>query len=122
MVDAVIVLIILVLLFFALKGSVKHFKGEGSCCSGGSSSLLKTGEKHLDGPVVAERVIHISGMHCQNCSERVKRALDSIDGVSASVNLEDGSAYIKMDRSIDDVQLKKKVDEAGYTVLSISQK
>ena len=45
MVDAVIILIVLVLLFIALKGSVKHFKGEGACCSGSSSTLLKTAEK-----------------------------------------------------------------------------
>ena len=119
MVDALVVLIVLVLLFFAMKGSVKHFKGEGSCCSS-SSSLLSTEEKHLDGPVVAERVVRISGMHCQNCAERVKRALDSIDGVSATVNLKEETASVKMDRQLDDIILKKKIEEAGYTVLSIS--
>lgn len=119
MVDALVVLIVLVLLFFAMKGSVKHFKGEGSCCSS-SSSLLSTEEKHLDGPVVAERVVRISGMHCQNCAEHVKRALDSIDGVSAAVNLQKESANVRMDRTVDDIVLKKKIEEAGYTVLSIS--
>lgn len=122
MVDAVIILIVLVLLFIALKGSVKHFKGEGACCSGSSSTLLKTAEKHLDGPVIAERMITISGMHCQNCSERVKRALDSIYGVSAVVDLKNGTAVARMDRPIDEIVLKKKIEEAGYTVLSVSQK
>ena len=61
-------------------------------------------------------------MHCQNCSERVKRALDSIDGVSAVVDLKNGTAVARMDRPIDEIVLKKKIEEAGYTVLSISQK
>ena len=67
MVDAAIILIVILLLFLALKGSVRHFKGQGSCC-GGTSSLLKTGEKALDGPVVSERRVRISGMHCAACS------------------------------------------------------
>ena len=31
MTDAVIILVIVVFLIFALKGSIKHFKGEGAC-------------------------------------------------------------------------------------------
>ena len=41
MVDAIIVLIVIVLLIFALKGTLKHFKGESPCCGGGSG-LIKT--------------------------------------------------------------------------------
>ena len=121
MVDALIVLIVLVLLFFALKSSAKHFRGEGACCSGGST-LLKTDEKRLDGPVVAVREVRISGMHCQNCAETVKRALDSIDGVSASVDFKRGAATVKEDRTIDDIELKNKIESAGYSVLSIIQR
>ena len=49
MVDAIIVLIVIVLLIFALKGTLKHFKGESPCCGGGSG-LIKTEieEKVLD--------------------------------------------------------------------------
>ena len=118
MVDALVVLIVLVLLFFAMKGSVKHFKGEGSCCSS-SSSLLSTEEKHLDGPVVAERVVRISGMHCQNCAERVRRALESIDGVSARVDWKAGIASVDMDRSVEDHELRKAAESAGYKVVSV---
>ena len=120
MVDAIIILIVIVLLFFALKGSIRHFKGDGSCCRS-SSSLLKTDEKHLDGPVVAVREVRISGMHCENCAEKVRRAVDSIDGASASVNLSEGKATVKMDRRIDDIVIKRKIEEAGYSVESISQ-
>ena len=41
MVDAIIVLIVIVLLIFSLKGTLKHFKGESPCCGGGSG-LIKT--------------------------------------------------------------------------------
>ena len=41
MVDAIIVLIVIVLLIFALKGTLKHFKGESPFCGVGSG-LIKT--------------------------------------------------------------------------------
>ena len=40
MVDIIIVLIVIVLLGLALKGSIKHFKGEGPCCGGGGGSVV----------------------------------------------------------------------------------
>ena len=44
MVDAIIVLIVIVLLIFALKGTLKHFKGESPCCGGGSGTVKKVKE------------------------------------------------------------------------------
>ena len=119
MVDAVIVLIVLVLLFFALKGSVRHFKGESSCCSG-ASAPVRTGEKRLDGPVISVRTAKVDGMHCDACADRVKRAIDSIDGAAGAVDLKSGVATIRLDRSVDDIIIRKKIEEAGYKVVSIS--
>lgn len=49
MVDAITILIVIVLLIFALKNSLKHFRGEGGCCGGGSgASKVKMREKRLD--------------------------------------------------------------------------
>ena len=55
MVDVIIVLIVAVLIIFAARGSVRHFKGEGPCCGGGSSA--KAGEKTLSGPVMKRRTL-----------------------------------------------------------------
>ena len=117
MVDALIIIIVLVLLFIALKGSVRHFRGEGPCCGGLSSPVR---EKTLSGPVMAERRMRIDGMHCQNCAARVKKAIDEIEGAVSEVDFASGIAVVRMDRSIDDIVLKKAVEKAGYTVLSIS--
>ena len=120
MVDALIILIVLVLLFLALKGSVKHFRGEGPCCGGGSG-LVTARPKTLDGPVVAVRRVHVGGMHCGNCAERVRRAVDSLDGVACDVDLRKGIATVRLDRSVDDIAIRKKIEEAGYAVDSIEQ-
>lgn len=123
MVDAIIILVVVIILIFALKGSIKHFRGEGACCGGGSGSVKtkKAKKKTLDGPVVGRRTIRISGMHCQNCVNSVTNALNDIEGVSAKVRLKDNSAEVSYDRPVDISALKQAVEKAGFQVVSISQ-
>lgn len=120
--DAIIMVVILIVLIFAVKGSLKHFKGEGACCGGGSGSVKpkKPKKKTLDGPVIGRCTIRISGMHCQNCVNSVTSALNAIDGVSAKVNLKDNRAEVSYDRAVDESVLKQAVEGAGFEVVSIS--
>ena len=117
MVDAIIVLIVIVLLIFALKGTLKHFKGESPCCGGGSG-LIKTEieEKVLEHPAIGKKTVMVSGMHCDHC---VKSVTEAIEGASAKVNLKKEEAVVSYDREIDDDDLKKAVEEAGFKVVDI---
>lgn len=120
--DVIIILILIVILGFAVKSSIKHFKGEGACCGGGSGQVKtkRAKKKKLDGPVIGTRTIKISGMHCQNCVNSVTRALNSLDGVSAKVSLRDNSAEVSFDRSVEEDRLRRAVEDAGFEVLSIT--
>lgn len=121
MADVIVVLIVVILLVFAVKSSIKHFKGKGPCCGGGfADSGKKAKEKILDGPVIGRKTIKISGMHCQNCVNSVTNALNEIDGVSAKASLSDGSVSVSYDRTVNESELKQAVQKAGYEVLSIS--
>ena len=73
MVDIIILLIVLVIIIFAVKGTIKHFKGEGACCGGGSKGLIKTEEKKLQHPKIGEKTVKISGMHCEQQNRRRSR-------------------------------------------------
>ena len=37
--DAIILLVVVFVMIYAVKGTIKHFKGEGACCGGGSGSV-----------------------------------------------------------------------------------
>ena len=118
MVDAVILLLVLIVMIFAVKGSIRHFRGEGPCCGGGSTPVAEVNKK-LDRPVIGETVIRIGGMHCEHCRQNVAGALNRIDGVSAKVDIKKGQAVVAYDRAVDAAVLKKAVEDAGYTVVSI---
>ena len=119
MVDGIIIVIVIILLGCALKGTVKHFKGEGPCCGGGSGNTKKAKTKFLDGPVIGRRTLKISGMHCEHCVKSVTEEINKIEGASAKVNLKKEEAVVSYDREIDDDDLKKAVEEAGFKVVDI---
>lgn len=64
-----------------------------------------------------EKTMKIEGMMCAHCSGRVEKALNDLPGVTATVNLEAGTATVKGEAS--DEVLTKAVADAGYTVTSI---
>ena len=115
------VIVIVVILVFALKGSIKHMKGEGDCCGGGSGNKpKKVKAKHLEDPVIGQITLHIEGMTCEHCVNRVAEALNSIDGVSAKVNLHKKNAMVSFDRPVEEEALCRVVEKAGYRVLPAS--
>ncbi|SCP94871.1 heavy-metal-associated domain-containing protein [Anaerobium acetethylicum] len=69
-----------------------------------------------------DKIMNINGMTCGHCQARVENALNAIDGVEAKVDLKKKIAKVKMDREIPDEVLKAAVEEAGYEVVSISEK
>ena len=102
MADIIVVLIVIVLLGFALRGAIRHFKGDSPCCGG-------------------KKTVHIEGMTCEHCVQSVKKALNEIEGVSARVDLQKKEAVVSYDREIENDVLKKTVEKAGFQVVSITE-
>lgn len=66
-----------------------------------------------------KKVIKIEGMMCAHCSGRVEKALNGLEGVSAKVNLEAGTADVEISGNVTDEQLTAAVTDAGYEVVGI---
>lgn len=115
--NIIIIGILLVVVVIALRSTLKHFKGEGGCCGGGSEVKIK--KKKLK-QVVQKRTLLIEGMHCENCKNRVESRLNELDGVSASVNLKTKTAVVSMEKEVSDEKLQQVISKAGYEVIKIS--
>jgi Cu+-exporting ATPase len=64
---------------------------------------------------------NISGMSCDGCRTNVEKALNSIDGVQAKVELNPPLATITMHNHIPTEQLQKALTEVGDYTISISE-
>ncbi|MDD2979900.1 MAG: heavy metal-associated domain-containing protein [Hespellia sp.] len=121
--NIIVVVVLVIIIILAVKGSTKHFRGEGGCCGGSCSDCApKTEKKKLTGNKIAEKIIHIEGMHCENCKNSVERQINKIDGAVANVNLKKNIAVVSLDREVPDEVLKKAVEQVDFAVSSIEDK
>lgn len=64
-----------------------------------------------------QKTIHIEGMSCNHCKMHVEKALAAVDGVTeAVVSLENKNASVTLNKDVDNLQLQKAVENAGYQV------
>ena len=71
--------------------------------------------------VKMKKTLKIEGMMCEHCEMHVKKALDSIEGVSCiSVSHKDGTAVVELSSEVSDKVLADAVNEQGYKVTAIS--
>ncbi len=66
-----------------------------------------------------KKTMKIEGMMCGHCTGRVDKALNALEGVEATVSLEEKAAYVTLTGDISDELLKKTVEDEGYQVLEI---
>ena len=67
---------------------------------------------------VMEKKVIIEGMMCMHCRAHAEKALNSIEGVTATVDLESKTAIVTGE--VSDEAIIAAIDEAGYKVVSIN--
>lgn len=117
MTNYIIAIILIVVLFFCIRSSIKHFRGEGGCCGGGT---YKARKKKLN-TVVGQKTVSVEGMSCQHCVNRVMEAINALDGASALVKLKKGLVIVSMEHPISNEIIKNAIEKAGYTVTNIKE-
>jgi copper chaperone CopZ len=66
------------------------------------------------------KIIMIKGMTCKHCQKRVEDALNEIEGVeNVVVDIEEGSAKLRMLREVGDSEFRFAIEDAGYEVISM---
>lgn len=66
-----------------------------------------------------EVILNIDGLCCDHCCHRVEGALNSIEGVKATVDKDKEQAVVQAEDSLDNQILIDALDEAGFDVNSI---
>ena len=107
--------IIVVIAFLALRTIVKR-RGRKGCC--GSGSDYKPRKKKLKN-VIATKVFVVDGMHCEKCANRVTEVVNDIPGVAGVVDLKKGIVTVSYEQEVPDEQIKARLQRVGYTVTEI---
>lgn len=87
-----------------------------ACCNDGTRPVIFKIERQ------DYKVVKIEGMGCEKCAEKVKAALEPIEGIErVDVRLDKkwAEVFVEKDADLDDVRLTKVVEDAGYSVVGI---
>lgn len=71
------------------------------------------------GEICMKKILFIEGMMCGHCAAHVERALNSLPGVRAKVELGQKCAIVESAEILDEETLKETVRNAGYEVVAI---
>ena len=107
--------IVVVIAFLAIRTIVKR-RGRKGCC--GSGSDYKPRKKKLQA-VIATKVFAVDGMHCEKCANRVTEVVNDITGVAGVVDLKKGIVTVSYEQDVADEQIKARIERVGYTVTEI---
>lgn len=66
-----------------------------------------------------KKTMYIDGMMCNHCTGTVSKLLNSIEGVSAEVSLDDKCAYLEISGDVSDDLLIRTITEADFVVKGI---
>lgn len=115
MTDYIIIAVIIVFIIIGVQYTIKHFRGQGGCCGGGS---YKPKKKKLS-KVIYQKTFTLEGMHCKNCKYRVEEIINDIKGVSGKADLKNGELTVSYSEHVEDELIKSRIEKAGYTVTKI---
>ena len=77
-------------------------------------------ESSDEGEEKMTKTMKIEGMMCPHCQMRVTKALNALEGVEATVDLEAGTATVNCPDTVTDEMLTAAVVDAGYEVVSVA--
>ena len=116
------VIIVLVLVAIAVLSVMSYVKKLRSGCCGASDEKVKRvrvtdrDKSHYPYSVV----LTVDGMVCGNCAARVENALNELEGVWASADVEHGTVMVRMKQSLEEQLLRSTVNQiGGYTVIKV---
>lgn len=115
MTDFIIIGILAIIVVFAAFHGMKHMKGEGGCCGGGT---YKAKKKKLPN-VISKKTFYIEGMTCRHCENRVHEAINNLGNTSAAVSHKKGTAVVEMSAIVSDDAITAAITKAGYKVTSV---
>ena len=115
--DYIIIAGIAIIVAVGIRSTIKHFKGEGGCCGGGS---YKPKKKKLSG-VLYRKTFHVEGMHCDHCKNRVEEVVNDIKGVAGVVHLKKGELVVSYAEDVEDALIAARIEKAGYKLTGVEQ-
>ena len=118
MTEGIVIGLLALLALWAVLSAVRRLRRGSACCGereAGPARVAVKDRNRAHYPFAL--TLSIGGMTCAQCARRVENALNSLDGVWATVSIDRHSAAIRTKAPPDEAALRRAVQQAGYAVL-----
>jgi len=119
--SVIIISILVVIILIAIKSVIHRIRHGSACCGERDAPQKKVKVKDKNKSHYSfQYILTVDGMHCSNCTRHVENALNSLEGIWATANLQDKEVMVLSKKIRENSELERVVAQAGYTVLKIS--
>ena len=117
----IVIFVLAIIVLCAILSIRKRIKYGSACCGtrDAAPAKIRVRDKNKSHYPYTYTLI-VDGMHCSNCARRVENALNSIDGVWASVKLENNTVLVRSKNPVKWEDFSTVISKAGYTVIKMN--
>ena len=116
----IVICVLAIIVVCAILSIRKRIKYGSACCGTRDATPKKIKVKDKNKSHYPHTyTLTVDGMHCSNCARRVENALNAMDGVWATVKLENNTVLVRSKNPMQWEDFSKTISDAGYTLIEL---
>ena len=120
--NTVVIIILLLIVAFAVYGTVRRIRFGSSCCGEHDAADKKVRVRDRNKKSYPYTyVLGVDGMHCANCARRIENAFNKTEGRWAEADVGRKEVILRTKREESERDLSGIVSGAGYTMLAFKR-
>ena len=118
---AIIIFVLIVIIICAILSIRKRIKYGSSCCGthDPAPKKIRVRDKNKS-HYPYTYILTVDGMHCSNCATHVENALNSKEGVWATVKLENNTVLVRSKNTLEWDDISPIISHEGYTLIKLT--
>ena len=117
---AIVIFILAIIVVCAILSIRKRIKYGSACCGTHDAAPKKIRVKDKNkSHYPYSYTLTVDGMHCSNCARHVENALNTKEGVWATVKLENNTVLVRSKNPLEWDELSPVISKAGYTLIKL---
>ncbi len=118
---AIIIFVLIVIILCAIMSIRKRIKYGSACCGthDAAPKKIRVRDKNKS-HYPYTYILTVDGMHCSNCATHVENALNSKEGVWATVKLENNTVLVRSKDTLEWDDISPIISHEGYTLIKLT--
>ncbi len=117
----IVIFVLAIIVICAILSIRKRIKYGSACCGTRDAAPKKIKVKDKNKSHYPHTyTLTVDGMHCSNCARRVENALNSKEGLWASVKLENNTVLVRAKNPMGWEDFSTVITKAGYTLIELN--